>query len=132
MTNANAIAQHLNIIESAILRIEEWAKVLFVVVKGIGARFVSKKVLKMNLTKEQFAKACDYKFTVPGPAGSPVTDAMIKAVGLITADEAKRLLSLPGSAWDNESKIGEIESTLGRCRDRHIAAVLEVASKVNA
>lgn len=41
------IAQHLNIAESAITRIEEWAKVLFVIAKGIGARFVSKKVVKM-------------------------------------------------------------------------------------
>ncbi len=40
-----AIAQHLNVVESAIVRIEEWANVLFVVVRGIGARFVSKKVV---------------------------------------------------------------------------------------
>lgn len=43
------IAQHLNIAESAIVRIEEWAKVLFVVCKKIGARFVSKKVVTMNI-----------------------------------------------------------------------------------
>jgi len=43
-----AIAQHLNILESAIVKVEEWANVLFVVAKGIGARFVSKKVAKVE------------------------------------------------------------------------------------
>ncbi len=43
-----AIAQKLNVLESAIVRIEEWANVLFVVVKGLGARFVSKKVVKVE------------------------------------------------------------------------------------
>lgn len=43
---ATAIAAHLNIVESAIIKIEEWANVLFVVVKGVGARFVSKKIAK--------------------------------------------------------------------------------------
>ena len=42
-----AIAQHLNVTEAAIVKVEEWANVLFCVVRGIGARFVSKKVLKM-------------------------------------------------------------------------------------
>lgn len=50
-----AIAQHLNVTESAIVKIEEWANVLFCVVKGIGARFVSKKVVKMELTDKQKA-----------------------------------------------------------------------------
>lgn len=40
-----AIAKHLNVKESAIIRIEEWAYVLFVVIKGVGGRFVSKKVV---------------------------------------------------------------------------------------
>jgi hypothetical protein len=44
--NTTAIAKHLNIVESAIVRCEEWVNVLFVVAKGIGARFVSKKVVK--------------------------------------------------------------------------------------
>jgi hypothetical protein len=42
------IANHLKIEESAILRVEQWATVLFVVVAGKGARFVSKKVIKME------------------------------------------------------------------------------------
>lgn len=42
------IAQYLNIAESSIIRVEEWANVLFVVVRGFGARFVSKKVTKMS------------------------------------------------------------------------------------
>lgn len=40
-----AIAQHLSIAEKAIIEIQEWASVLWVRVKGIGARFVSKKVV---------------------------------------------------------------------------------------
>lgn len=46
MNTATAIAQYLNITESAIVRIEEWANVLFVVCHRIGARFVSKKVIE--------------------------------------------------------------------------------------
>lgn len=46
-----AIAQHLNVTEEAILRVEEWASVIFTVVRGLGARFVSKKVVKMDLPK---------------------------------------------------------------------------------
>jgi hypothetical protein len=42
--NTTAIATHLNIAQTAIVRIEEWANVLFVVAKGISARFVSKKI----------------------------------------------------------------------------------------
>lgn len=43
------IAQHLNIAESAILRIEEWANVLFVVCRKLGGRFVSKRVAKVEV-----------------------------------------------------------------------------------
>ena len=45
----SAIATKLNVLESAIVRIEEWAHVLFVVVKGLGARFVSKKVVEEKM-----------------------------------------------------------------------------------
>lgn len=49
MTNAAAIATKLNVLESAIVRVEEWASVMFVVVKGLGARFVSKKVVEIKM-----------------------------------------------------------------------------------
>jgi len=49
-----AIAQHLNVAESAILEVQEWARVLWVRVRGIGARFVSKKVTKMRVEGIQF------------------------------------------------------------------------------
>jgi hypothetical protein len=49
MTNTAAIATKLNVLESAIVRIEEWSSVLFVVVKGLGARFVSKKVVATKM-----------------------------------------------------------------------------------
>ncbi|MEM9264007.1 MAG: hypothetical protein AAGA46_00610 [Cyanobacteria bacterium P01_F01_bin.13] len=51
--NAAAIARHLNIAESAIVRCEEWANVVFCVVRGLGARFVSKKIVKV--TRSQVA-----------------------------------------------------------------------------
>jgi hypothetical protein len=50
------IAQHLNIAESAIIRIEEWANVLFVVCRKLGGRFVSKRVAKVEV-KEQLSVA---------------------------------------------------------------------------
>ncbi len=52
--NANQIAQiatSLNVSPNQIKRAEEWKNVLFVVVTGKGARFVSKKVLKMETPK---------------------------------------------------------------------------------
>jgi predicted HicB family RNase H-like nuclease len=53
--NANQIAQiatSLNVSPNQIKRAEEWATVLFVVVQGKGARFVSKKVIKESVMKE--------------------------------------------------------------------------------
>lgn len=49
--NTNQIAQiatALNVSPNQIKRAEEWKNVLFVVVQGKGARFVSKKVIKMD------------------------------------------------------------------------------------
>lgn len=49
-----AIASHLNVAASAIVEIQEWARVLWVRIKGVGARFVSKKVVEaMTMTIEQ-------------------------------------------------------------------------------
>jgi hypothetical protein len=59
--NTTAIAQHLNIVESAITRCEEWANVLFVVAKGIGARFVSKKI---NVEEEKMEELESHTFRV--------------------------------------------------------------------
>jgi len=52
--NTTAIANHLNVAESAIVEVQEWARVLWVRVKGLGARFVSKKIgaNKMSLTED--------------------------------------------------------------------------------
>jgi hypothetical protein len=47
--NTAAIANHLNVAEAAIAEIQEWARVLWVRVRGMGARFVSKKVVKMEV-----------------------------------------------------------------------------------
>lgn len=47
MNAVNQIARNLKIEASRIIRCEEWAKVWFVVIQGKGARFVSKKVVKV-------------------------------------------------------------------------------------
>jgi hypothetical protein len=54
-----AIAQHLNIAESAIVRVEEWANVMFAVVRGLGARFVSKKVVKKMSGNIEFVQGSE-------------------------------------------------------------------------
>lgn len=48
MNAAIQIAKHLNVSHWQVVRTEEWARVWFTVIKGIGARFVSKKVVKMT------------------------------------------------------------------------------------
>jgi hypothetical protein len=47
-TTAAAIANHLNIVESIIAEVQEWANVLWVRFVGRRPRFVSKKALTMN------------------------------------------------------------------------------------
>jgi hypothetical protein len=49
--NTQAIAQHLNIIDSAITEIQEWASVLWVKFIG-GVRFVSKKIGAKKMVNE--------------------------------------------------------------------------------
>ncbi len=66
MATATAIAQNLNVAESAILRVEEWANVFFAVVKGLGARFVSKKATAMT---EQIMTPQDLKAIKPLSGG---------------------------------------------------------------
>ena len=52
-----AIAQHLNVPAASILEVQEWARVLWVRVKGLGARFVSKKVSAVEkITRSEAAK----------------------------------------------------------------------------
>ena len=66
--NANQIAQiatALNVSPNQIKRAEEWKNVLFVVVQGKGARFVSKKVIKeMNIEMNinQFSQEVNQAF----------------------------------------------------------------------
>ena len=58
-----AIASHLNVAQELILEVCEWATVLWVRVKGIGCRFVSKKVVvkKMVGSEKQIKWAEDIK-----------------------------------------------------------------------
>ena len=55
--NTQAIATHLNIVDSAIIEIQEWANVLWVKFIG-GVRFVSKKI---GAAKMERNMAVDYK-----------------------------------------------------------------------
>lgn len=50
-----AIAQHLNIAEFLIAEVQEWAHVLFVRFTSGRPRFVSKKVINMNITRTEAA-----------------------------------------------------------------------------
>jgi len=50
-TNTAAIANHLNVAAEAITEVQEWARVLWVRVKGLGTRFVSKNVVKVTQLK---------------------------------------------------------------------------------
>ena len=45
--NQSKIARHLNVIDSAIIEVQEWATVLWVRFKG-GCKFVSKKIMNSN------------------------------------------------------------------------------------
>jgi hypothetical protein len=47
-TATAAIANHLNVAASAIVEVQEWARVLWVRVRGIGARFVSKRIAEVK------------------------------------------------------------------------------------
>lgn len=53
--NTHAIATKLNILDSAIIEIQEWASVLFVKFVG-GCRFVSKKIGVNKMTIQDYAK----------------------------------------------------------------------------
>ena len=54
--NTAVIANHLNIETNMILRIERCKTVLFVVIRGVGARFVSYKILPNEDTKKTLVK----------------------------------------------------------------------------
>lgn len=54
--NTQAIAQHLNLVEELIVEVQVWAKVLWVRIKGMRPRFVSKKVAKMDKTPDALAQ----------------------------------------------------------------------------
>lgn len=49
----DAIAQHLNLAEELIQEVQVWAQVLWVRVRGMRPRFVSKKVVRMESQKLQ-------------------------------------------------------------------------------
>lgn len=57
MNAVAAVANHLNILESAIVEIQEWASVLWVRFVSGRPRFVSKKVVKViQMTRKQLAE----------------------------------------------------------------------------
>lgn len=48
MSTVTAVAKHLNLVETLIAEVQEWAHVLFVRFTSGSPRFVSKKVVKMT------------------------------------------------------------------------------------
>ncbi len=50
--NTQAIAHHLNLAQDLIVEVQEWARVLWVRIRGMRPRFVSKKVTKEMIQVE--------------------------------------------------------------------------------
>lgn len=80
----SAIAQHLNVTESAILEVQEWARVLWVRVRGIGARFVSKKVVKTMsslINRSASEKQANYAQSILDRVNSQIEKMIAKLEG---------------------------------------------------
>lgn len=91
---ATAIARHLNIAESAILRIEEWANVLFVVCRKLGARFVSKKVVKVERQNWQSDPRYGFAETAKSNQSGQLDRLMTEIGWMVDRDTMKR-----GGKW---------------------------------
>jgi hypothetical protein len=105
MTTATAaIANHLNIAESIISSVEEWAHVLFVRFVGRRPRFVSKKVVKPMTLEEVFVDVATQatKKLGRGVVESGKTPSIsFYPMGSVTL--VKGNLSI-GDCWDDEAR----------------------------
>jgi hypothetical protein len=108
MTTATAaIAKHLNIAEALIAEVQEWAHVLWVRVKGVGARFVSKRVAKMEIieakaTIQICSDDASHTLIQQMPAGIVLSDGRVqfktpKGLGFLVSKEACNELGLEPS-----------------------------------
>lgn len=100
MTTTAAIATKLNVLESAIVRVEEWFSVMFVVVKGLGARFVSKKI-KMEKTESKTVR-----MTLPSITASGGRRGWFKLVTSVDKSKTNRY------AFEGEFLKSEVEIDL--------------------
>lgn len=117
-----AIATKLNVLESAIVRVEEWAHVLFVVVRGIGARFVSKKIMTTTeLTAEQLVAVGGNRWQKNG-----YDRVYFNIAEFVTLSNSKaRKLAGVKLFWED----GEFRHTNASTTDEIKAAVREIRSR---
>lgn len=124
MTVTTAIATKLNVLESAIIHVEEWASVLFVVVKGLGVRFVSKKVMVKKVERNM---AVDYKTEAFSVLETIVrcyrTGAWVRvnnSTGAVSAEFA----NLPHKVSDEHRKYAIAQSAVVKAKKKDNAHVL--------
>jgi hypothetical protein len=124
--NTAAVATHLNVIESAIVRAEEWATVLFVVVKGLGARFVSKKVIPAAprpLTAEQLEAVGGNRWTKGN------MDRIYFEISEFAELSNSKARKLSGAKLFFDLVSGEFNSTATVCKDEIQDAIYEIKSQ---
>jgi hypothetical protein len=126
--NTLAIATHLNVIESAIVKAEEWATVLFVVVKGLGARFVSKKIIPAAprpLTAEQLEAVGGNRWT------KGTMDRVYFEISEFVELSNSKARKLSGAKLFFDLVSGEFNSTATVCRDEVTDAIRAIKSQAS-
>lgn len=94
-----AIATHLNVAEAAIVEIQEWASVLWVRVKGLGARFVSKKVVKVKMENKKVAEFAQ-----------GIEEYRARHAAALAAGNEKKAARLAGVIQRNEAELRWMQS----------------------
>jgi hypothetical protein len=124
--NTAAVATHLSIVESAIIKAEEWATVLFVVVKGLGARFVSKKVLPAAprpLTAEQLEAVGGNRWRKGD------MDRVYFEISEFVELSNSKARKLSGAKLFFDFVSGEFQTNATVCRDEVMDAIYEIKSQ---
>jgi hypothetical protein len=124
--NTAAVATHLNVIESAIVKAEEWATVLFVVVKGLGARFVSKKIIPAAprpLTAEQLEAVGGNRWT------KGTMDRVYFEISEFVELSNSKARKLSGAKLFFDLVTGEFQTNATVCRDEVKDAIYEIKSQ---
>jgi hypothetical protein len=124
--NSGVIAKHLNVTESAILRLEEWSSVVFAVVKGLGARFVSKKIIPAAprpLTAEQLEAVGGSRWTK-----NDMDRVYFEIANFVDLSNGKAR-KLSGAKLFYDLTTNEFRHTATVCRDEVMDAIYEIKSQ---